>query len=121
MWKNKRIDLHGHIFVEDFSNVKRGNRFYGHFILRENVRLVAANNSASEGLDSLDILYQVILVHPLDGQGRADRYYNDNVLRHIRHDDADQNYDRVNSIVAYLYNRRRTRRPKIQPSTRWFS
>jgi len=102
--KNKRIDLHGHIFAKDFSNVRKGNRSYDHFILREDVRLVAANNSASEGFDSLDIPYQVVLVgHPFGGQGQVDRYYDDNVLRYICHDDANQNHDRVDSIVAYCH------------------
>lgn len=58
----------------------------------------------SRSLDSLEILYQAILVgHPLGGQGQADRHRGDNALRHVRHDDADQKHDRVDPIVAHRY------------------
>lgn len=68
------------------------------------------------------ILYQTVLVdHPLGGQGQTDRHRGDNVLRHVRHDDADQQHDRVDRNVVHCYGYAEERNPlKDSPARDYF-
>lgn len=76
---------------------------YGHFILGERSRFVAANNScASKSLDSLEMFHHAILARHFVGcQCETDGHSGDQSLRHVGDDDTEKERDRIDPSVSH--------------------
>merc|ERR1719341_1773209 len=75
---------------------------HGHPVLGEGARLVGADaGGGAEGLDGLQVLHEAVLArHPLGGQRQADGDGGKKTFGHVGHDDADQEDDGVEPVVA---------------------
>merc|ERR1719382_2265427 len=74
----------------------------GHSVLGEGASLVGADaRGGAKGLHGLQVLYEAVLAsHPLGSQGEADSDGGKKTFRHVGHDDADQEDDSVEPVVA---------------------
>merc|ERR1719431_192905 len=75
---------------------------HGHPVLGEGARLVGADaGGGAEGLHGLQVLHQAVLGgHPLGGEGQADSDRGQETLGHIRHNDANEEDDGIQPVVA---------------------
>lgn len=99
-WKKKKTRVLNRIPLQ------RGIQWryaYGHFILSEGPRFVAANNSgASQGLDSLEMFHHTIFArHFVRRQREANGHSGYQSLRHVGNNDAEQERDWIDPSVSH--------------------